>query len=62
MYRGNIHKAGDGRLYILDFDTSCEGFPMYAPVLICNMTDYFEFQENGYEKSREVFAASCLRI
>ena len=34
MYRGNIHKAGDGRLYILDFDTSCEGFPMYDPVLI----------------------------
>ena len=29
---------------------------MYDPVLICNMTDYFEFQENGYEKSREVFA------
>ncbi len=56
MYRGNIHKAGDGRLYILDFDTSCEGFPMYDPVLICNMTDYFELQENGYEKSREVFA------
>lgn len=55
MYRGNILKASDGRLYILDFDTSCEGFPMYDPVLICNITDYFELEEDGYLKSKAVF-------
>lgn len=54
MYRGNLHKAADGRLYVLDFDTSCEGFPMYDPALICNMTDYFHFKKDGYFQSRKV--------
>jgi len=56
MYSGNIHKAADGKLYVLDFDTSCEAFPVYDPVLICNRTHYFEFDPNGYEKSKAVFA------
>ncbi len=55
MYRGNILKTSDGRLYILDFDTSCEGFPMYDPALICNMTDYFELEEDGCAKSKKVY-------
>ena len=56
MYSGNIHKTPDGRLFLLDFDTSSEGFPMYDPALICNMTHYFDFDENGYGKSKEVFS------
>lgn len=55
MYRGNILKTPDGRLYILDFDTSCEGFPLYDPALICNITDYFELEEDGYMKSKKVY-------
>jgi len=38
MYDGNIRKTPDGKLYIHDFDTSCEGFPMYDTTLICDMT------------------------
>lgn len=53
MYSGNIHKTPDDRLYLLDFDTSCEGFPMYDPALICNQTHYFDFDESGYGKSKE---------
>lgn len=34
----NIRKDPDGKLYIHDFDTSCEGFPMYDLTLICDMT------------------------
>jgi len=56
MYSGNIHKTPDGRLYVLDFDTSCEGFPMYDPVLICNMTHYFDFDKRGYGKSKWVLS------
>lgn len=56
LYSGNIHKTPDGRMYVLDFDTSCDGFPMYDPVLICNMTNYFNFEEDGYSKSKKVFA------
>jgi len=60
MYSGNVHKAPDGDYYILDFDTSCEGFPMYDPVLICNRTHYFDFDESGYRKSKEVFSRFLL--
>jgi len=56
MYCGNIHKTPGGAHYILDFDTSCEGFPMYDPALICNRTDYFNYDENGYERSKAVFS------
>ena len=55
MYSGNIHKTMDGRLYLLDFDTSCQGFSMYDLVLIANRTDYFQYKEDGYEKTKEVF-------
>ncbi len=56
MYDGNIRKAQDGRLYIHDFDTSCEGFPMYDPTLICNKTQYFEFEERNYERSNRLLS------
>jgi Ser/Thr protein kinase RdoA (MazF antagonist) len=56
MYDGNIHKTPDGKFYILDFDTSCEGFPMYDPTLICNKTHYFDFDEHGYEKSKGILS------
>jgi len=55
MYSGNIHKTPEGKLYLLDFDTSSLAFPMYDLVLIANRTDYFEYKEDGYEKTREVF-------
>ena len=47
-------KAGGGKFYIVDFDTSCAGFPMYDPTLICNKTDYFDFDEHAYEKSKVI--------
>ena len=55
MYSGNIRKASDDMLYIHDFDTSCEGFPMYDIALICNMTEYFNFDERNYDRSNKVF-------
>ncbi|HBN83738.1 MAG TPA: hypothetical protein DDZ89_07815 [Clostridiales bacterium] len=56
MYDGNIHKTPDGKFYVLDFDTSCEGFPMYDLALICNKTHYFGFNESGFGKSKEVLS------
>lgn len=55
MYRGNILKTSDGRMYILDFDTSCEGFLMYDPALICNITDYFDLESDGCIKTKAVY-------
>jgi Ser/Thr protein kinase RdoA (MazF antagonist) len=54
MYRGNIHTTPDGKHYVLDFDTSCEGFPMYDPTLICNRTNYFDFDKRGYKKAKKI--------
>jgi len=54
MYSGNIRKTPDGKLYIHDFDTSCEGFPMYDPTLICDKTKHFEFDERNYDKSNKI--------
>ena len=55
-YSGNIHKTPDGRLFLLDFDTSCNGFPMYDPTLICDMTEFFHFDELNFNKSKNVFS------
>ena len=55
MYCGNIHKTPEGELYLLDFDTSCKGFPIYDLALICNMTDYFTYDESMFEKTKHVF-------
>ena len=55
MYRGNFLKTPGGQIYVVDFDTSSEGFPMYDPALVCNETHYFQFKRAGREKSRRVF-------
>lgn len=56
MYDGNIYKTPDKKFYILDLDTSCNGFPMYDLALICNKTHYFNFDESGYFKSKEMLS------
>jgi Ser/Thr protein kinase RdoA (MazF antagonist) len=56
VYSGNIHKTPDGKLFLLDFDTSCDGFPMYDAALICDMTDYFKYDEQNYEKSNNILS------
>jgi Ser/Thr protein kinase RdoA (MazF antagonist) len=56
VYSGNIHKTPDGKLYLLDFDTSCDGFPMYDTTLICDMTKYFHFDERNYDRSKKVLS------
>ena len=56
LYDGNIRKAQDGKLYVHDFDTCCEGIMMYDPTLICNMTAYFDFDTRNYQHSNRVLA------
>jgi len=55
LYSGNIHKDPEGHLYLLDFDTVCEGFLMYDIALICNKTDFFTFHESRFQESFAVF-------
>ncbi len=56
LYRGNVHKAKDGSLYILDFDTSSNAFPIYDAVLFCNETNYFEYKNDGLIKTKKTLS------
>jgi len=53
IYCGNILKTPNDKLVLLDFDTSCEGFQMYDAALICDMTEYFKYDDNNYDKSNK---------
>ena len=53
LYPGNIHKSKDGQLYVLDFDTSCNGFPMFDITLFCGEIDYFKYTDEGFEQSKK---------
>jgi Ser/Thr protein kinase RdoA (MazF antagonist) len=55
MYCGNIARGSDGKLYVLDFDTSCIGFPLYDLALICNQTDYFDYDTEGLSKTTAIY-------
>ena len=54
LYIGNIHQTTAGELFLLDFDTSCNAFPIYDIALVCNATDYFDFDESGYQKTQMI--------
>ncbi len=51
LYLGNLRITPSGKLYVLDFDTSCNGFPAYDMMISCNRTHYFDFHESGYNKT-----------
>jgi len=54
LYIGNVLKTPGGKMYLLDFDTSCQAFPMYDVMMLCNRTDYFQFRQEGYDASKAV--------
>lgn len=55
LYPGNILKTSEGQFYLLDFDTFCKGFALYDPALLCNSTDYFNLEADGYEKTKKIY-------
>lgn len=57
LHRGNLLKTISGKYYLLDFDTSCKAFSMYDIMVLCNSTNYFNFDENGYEKTKYTYEA-----
>jgi Ser/Thr protein kinase RdoA (MazF antagonist) len=57
MHRGNFLRTSSGIYYLLDFDTSCNAFPIYDIMIMCNSTNYFDFDEEGYQKSKSAYEA-----
>lgn len=57
LHRGNLLRTSSSNYYILDFDTSCNAFPIYDIMIMCNSTNYFDFDEKGYQKSKSIYEA-----
>lgn len=55
MHSGNLLKTSSGKLHLLDFDTSCIAFPTYDIMIMCNSTNYFEFDEKGYSNASRTY-------
>ena len=55
LHRGNLLLTPQGELYLLDFDTSCRAFPAYDNMVICDATDYFRFDLNGFDRAARVY-------
>ncbi len=55
LHRGNLLKEPNGIYNILDFDTASIAFPVYDIMVMCNSTDYFQFNENGFHKSKRTY-------
>lgn len=52
LHRGNILVTKKQQYYFLDFDTSSLAFPMYDIMVMCNRTDYFNFNKDDLVKSK----------
>ncbi len=57
MHRGNVLKTSTGKHYLLDFDTSCNAFPTYDIMIMCNSTNYFDYDEKGYSNASHTYEA-----
>ena len=54
-YCGNFHRTLEGRLYLLDLDTSCRGIPAYDLALFGNCSDYFELGPDDALRTKQAF-------
>lgn len=55
LHRGNLLLTPSDQLYLLDFDTSCRAFPAYDTMVICDSTDYFRFDPEGFDRAARVY-------
>ncbi len=55
LHRGNLLQTKDGKLYFLDFDTICHAPVMFDVMVMCDMTNYFNLQQEDIETTRAVY-------
>ena len=55
LHRGNLLQRGDGRIFLLDFDTVCRAPRMFDLTVLCDMTDYFRLKREDIRVTREVY-------
>ena len=55
LHRGNLLQTKDGEIYFLDFDTICRAPVMFDVMVMCDMTNYFNLQQEDIEITRAVY-------
>ncbi|MBO4706550.1 MAG: phosphotransferase [Spirochaetaceae bacterium] len=55
LHRGNLLQTKDNRIYFLDFDTICLAPVMFDVMVMCDMTNYFNLQQEDIETTRAVY-------
>lgn len=55
LHRGNLLQNADGKIYLVDFDTVCRAPLMFDIMVMCDMTDYFNFRSEDLETTKHVW-------
>lgn len=55
LHRGNLLQTTDNKIYILDFDTACFSPQLFDVAVMCDTTNYFNFDAKEFQHTTEVF-------
>lgn len=55
LHRGNLLKTKDDKIYVLDFDTACYAPQLFDIAVMCDTTDYFNFDKTEFLHITDVF-------
>lgn len=55
LHRGNLLQTADNKIYLLDFDTACFAPQLFDIAVMCDTTDYFNFEVKEFHHTTEVF-------
>lgn len=55
LHRGNLLQTADNKIYMLDFDTACLAPQLFDVAVVCDTTDYFNFDKSEFYHTTEIF-------
>lgn len=55
LHRGNLLQTADDTIYMLDFDTACFAPQLFDIAVMCDTTDYFNFDKNEFHHTTDIF-------
>ncbi len=55
LHRGNLLKTSNNEIYILDFDTACFAPQLFDIAVLCDTTDYFNFNKKDFNRTTNIF-------
>lgn len=55
LHRGNLLKTKGDKIYMLDFDTACFVPQLFDIAVMCDTTDYFNFDSNEFQHTTDIF-------